>query len=281
MRGDSDRRTQRLRRRPGGPGGAHTGVCVHSSAVIGSDVELGVGTEVGPFCRFEARVRTGERCSFGTGAVVGSAPMDRSYRGEDTEVVIGSANRFCEYVTINRATGEGGATVVGDGNFVMAYVHIGHNCRIGTGCTITNGVQLGGHVSVGDGANLGGLTGVHQHSRIGRLAMVGACSYVNKDIPAFVVAAGNPCRVRGLNVTGLIRAGVGQEAIRILRRAFRLVYRADLNLSQALDRIEAELLPGAGPGKGLEHLLGFVESIRSSKRGVELRSTDDASYGEA
>jgi UDP-N-acetylglucosamine acyltransferase len=249
-----------------------SGPVVHPSALIGPDVEFGPGCEVGPFCHFEGRVAAGQRNRFATGVAIGGAPMDTKYEGEDTEVRIGSGNTFFEYTTVHRASGTGNATVIGDDSFVMAYVHIAHNCRVGNGCVITNGVQLGGHVEVGDRANIGGLTGIHQFCRVGTLAMVGAYSYVNKDIPPYMLAAGNPCRTCGLNSVGLRRAGVGEYARSLLRRAYRTIYRSGLNLDQALHAIEADLLPQGTPGGGREELEELVRFIRSSARGVELRS---------
>ena len=245
---------------------------IHPSALVGPDVSIGPDCEVGPFCHFEGRVTIGSRSRFALGVALGGAPMDRKYLGEDTEVRIGSDNVFHEYTTVHRAAGAGKSTVVGDGNFIMAYVHIAHNCRVGNGCVITNGVQLGGHVEVGDGVNIGGLTGIHQFCRVGSLAMVGACSYVNKDIAPFVVAAGNPCRVRGLNIVGLKRTGLSQPALAVLKAAFRLVFRSGLTLSAALDRIEKELVKAAVPGQGREQLEEFVGFCRASERGVELRT---------
>lgn len=245
---------------------------IDSSALIGPDVVLGPGCEVGPFCHLEGRVTAGQGNRFATGVAIGGAPMDTKYRGEDTEVRIGSGNTFFEYATVHRAIGSGNATVIGDRNFVMAYVHIAHNCRVGSDCVITNGVQLAGHVELGDRANIGGLAGVHQFCRVGTLAMVGACSYVNKDIPPFMLAAGNPCRVCGLNVVGLQRAGIGEPVLGVLRRSHRIIYRAGLNLTQALSAIEADLLPASVPGRGQEQLLDLVRFIRSSTRGIELRS---------
>jgi UDP-N-acetylglucosamine acyltransferase len=233
---------------------------------------LGDGCEVGPFCHFDGRVTAGERNRFAAGVAIGGAPMDTKYEGEDTEVRIGSGNTFFEYTTVHRASGKGNATVIGDDNFVMAYVHIAHNCRVGNGCVITNGVQLGGYVEVGDRANIGGLAGIHQFCRIGTLAMVGAHSYVNKDIPPYMLAAGHPCCVRGLNTVGLRRAGVSDSAQSLLRRAYRIIYRGGLNLSQALSTIEAELPPLGELGHGREQLDELVRFIRSSERGIELRS---------
>ena len=245
---------------------------ISPSAIIGAEVALGPGCRVGPFCHFEGRVMAGERNRFGTGVAVGGAPMDTKYSGEETEVRIGTGNVFFEYATVHRASGRGSATVIGDDNFVMAYVHIAHNCRIGNGCVITNGVQLAGHVELGDRANIGGLAGVHQFCRIGTLAMVGACSYVNKDIPPYMLAAGNPCRVRGLNAVGLRRARIGEPALATLRRAYRTLYQSGLNLGQALQTIESDLLPQSAPGGGREQLEEVVRFVRSSERGVELRS---------
>jgi len=245
---------------------------IHPTALIGPEVKLGSGCEVDPFCHLEGRVTAGERNRFATGVAIGGAPMDTKYEGEDTELRIGSGNTFFEYTTVHRASGTGNATVIGDDNFVMAYVHIAHNCRIGNGCVITNSVQLGGHVEVGDRANIGGLTGIHQFCRIGTLAMVGAHSYVNKDVPPYMLAAGHPCRVRGLNSVGLRRAGVGEPVQSLLRRAYRIIYRGSLNLGQALSSIETELLPQSEPGHGREQLEELVRFISSSERGVELRS---------
>jgi len=245
---------------------------VHPSALIGPAVALGPGCEVGPFCHFEGRVTAGQANRFATGVAIGGPPMDTKYQGEDTEVRIGSGNTFFEYATVQRATGSGNATVIGDRNYVMAYVHVAHNCRVGSDCVIANGAQLAGHVEVGDGANIGGLAGVHQFRRIGTLAMVGACSYVNKDIPPFMLAAGNPCRARGLNAVGLQRAGIEAPALALLRRAYRTIYRGSLNLAQALSTIEQELLPQSESGRGREQLQELVHFIRSSARGIELRS---------
>jgi UDP-N-acetylglucosamine acyltransferase len=248
------------------------GPAFHPSALIGPGVGLDPGCEVGPFCVFEGRVTAGAANRFATGVAIGGPPMDTKYGGEDTEVRIGSGNTFFEYATVQRATGPGNVTVIGDRNFVMAYVHVAHNCRVGNDCVLANGVQLAGHVEVGDGANIGGLAGVHQFRRIGALAMVGACSYVNKDIPPFMLAAGNPCRIRGLNVVGLQRAGIGETTLGVLHKAHHIIYRAGLNLAQALSTIETELLPASAPGRGHEQLLSLIDFIRSSKRGVELRN---------
>ncbi|MEO0068246.1 MAG: acyl-ACP--UDP-N-acetylglucosamine O-acyltransferase [candidate division WOR-3 bacterium] len=244
------------------------GALIHPSALIGKEVILGQGCEVGPFCRIEGRVQIGANCRIGTGVVIGTPPADKKYQGEGSGVLIGNNNIFFEFVTVHRATGHNEMTVIGDGNYIMAYVHIGHNCRIGNSVTLTNGVQLAGHTEVEDGANLGGLVGVHQFCRIGTLAMIGAHSYVNKDIPPFSLAAGNPCRVYGLNIVGLERAGFSSEKILALKDAFRILYRSGLPLIQALKRIEQDL--AGGPGR--EEINRLLEFCTNSRRGIELRT---------
>ncbi len=245
---------------------------VDRTAVIGPLVELGPDCSVGPHCVFEGRVRIGPRNRFAAGVCIGGPPMDHKYSGEDSEVVIGSGNTFFEYATVHRASGAGSSTVIGDNNTVMTYVHIAHNCRVGSGCVLTSGVQLGGHVEVGDRANIGGQTGVHQYCRIGALAMVGAHSYVNKDIPPFLLAAGRPARVRGVNSVGLARAGLSREQAAAVKAAYRLIYRRGLNLSEARARIESELLCATPPADGKEELGLLLQFLGSSRRGIELRS---------
>lgn len=245
---------------------------IHPTALVGPRVKPGPRSEVGPYCLFEGRVTIGADCRFATGVALGGPPADRKYRGEETQVRIGSGNIFHEYTTVHRSSGEGTATVIGNDNLIMAYVHIAHNCHVGNGCVLTNGVQLGGHVEVGDGANIGGLTGVHQFCRIGALAMVGACSFVNKDIPPFLLAAGRPCRVRGVNTVGLKRAGMSGPVLSAIKQAFLAIYRRNLTLTRALATIEKELLPEVRPGAGREQLEQLAGFIRSSTRGIELRT---------
>jgi UDP-N-acetylglucosamine acyltransferase len=245
---------------------------VDRTAVVGPLVELGPGCEVGPHCVFEGRVVAGARNRFAAGVCIGGPPMDHRYAGEDTGVTIGSGNSFFEYATVHRATGAGSQTVIGDDNTVMTYVHVAHNCRVGSGCVLTSGVQLGGHVEVGDRANIGGQAGVHQYCRVGALAMVGAHSYVNKDIPPFLLAAGRPARVRGVNSVGLARAGFSAERVAAVKAAFRLLYRGGLNLAQARTKLETGLLPSLEAGRGREELLTMLEFFGSSRRGIELRT---------
>ncbi len=251
--------------------GHRCGPLIHPTAIISPEAQLAHDCEIGPFCVLEGRVTVGARTRLKTGVVVGAEPMDRKYQGEPTAVIIGTDNIIFEYATVHRATGPDNTTTIGDRNFIMSYVHIAHNCRIGSDCVLTSGVLLGGNVEVEDGANIGGGTGVHQFCRIGRLAMVGAHSYVNQDIPPFALAAGNPCRILGINRTGLERAGFSPEKITIIRDAFRLLFRSGLLPDTAFTRIEAELLPGPAEPE-LRHLLQFCGS---SKRGILLKSSPD------
>lgn len=245
---------------------------VDRTAAVGPRVELGPDCSVGPHCVLEGRVVAGARNRFAAGVCIGGPPMDHRYAGEETGVVIGSGNTFFEYATVHRASGAGNSTAIGDDNTVMTYVHVAHNCRVGSGCVLTSGVQLGGHVEVGDRANIGGQTGVHQHCRVGALAMVGAHSYVNKDIPPYLLAAGRPCRVRGVNSVGMARAGFSAERVAAVKAAFRLIYRGGLNLAQARAKLESELLPAAQPGRGREELQAILDFLGSSRRGIELRT---------
>ncbi|MEO0025391.1 MAG: acyl-ACP--UDP-N-acetylglucosamine O-acyltransferase [candidate division WOR-3 bacterium] len=247
------------------------GPLIHPTAIISPQAQLAPDCEIGPFCVLEGRVTVGARTRLKTGVVIGAEPMDRKYQGEATAVTIGTDNIIFEYATVHRATGPDNATTIGDRNFIMSYVHIAHNCRIGSDCVLTSGVLLGGYAQVEDGANIGGRTGVHQFCRIGRLAMVGAHSYVNQDIPPFMLAAGNPCRILGINRTGLERAGFSPEKIELIRDAFRLLFRSGLLPDTAFARIEAELLSGPAETE-IRHLLEFC---RNSKRGILLKSSPE------
>ncbi|MEW5919269.1 MAG: acyl-[acyl-carrier-protein]--UDP-N-acetylglucosamine O-acyltransferase, partial [Gemmatimonadota bacterium] len=166
-----------------------------------------------------------------------------------------------EYSTINRGTAESYKTTVGSNCFLMSYVHLAHDCHIGDGVIISNGTQLAGHVTIEDRAILSGLVAVHQFVKIGRFAFVGGCSRVAKDVPPFLKAVGNPIKLYGLNSIGLQRAGFPEETTRELKRAYRLFFRSELNLSQALDRARAELKPSSE----VEHFIRFLEE---SGRGV-------------
>lgn len=251
----------------------HPTAIVDASAEIGDDVEIGPWAIVGEGCTIgngssiaaratlERNVRLGERVRIGIGAVLGGDPQDLKYRGEETWVDIGDDTAVREYATINRGTAHSHTTRVGRGCFLMSYVHLAHDCHLGDNIIISNGTQLAGHVTVEDRATISGLCAVHQFARIGRHAFIGGCSRVSQDVPPFVRAVGNPIKLFGLNSVGLQRSGFDEETLRELKRAYRICFRSDLNLSQGVERARGELtmLPD------VQHFLEFIEA---SQRGV-------------
>jgi UDP-N-acetylglucosamine acyltransferase len=252
---------------------------IHSTALIDPTAELGRGVAVGPFsiigpnvvvadgCRLGPRVtltrnvRLGERVSVGDGSILGGDPQDLKYAGEETWVEVGEDTIIREYTTINRGTTATFKTTVGARCFIMTYVHLAHDCQVGDDVVIANATQCAGHVTIHDRAVLSGLNAVHQFVTIGTYAFVGGGSRVNQDIPPYVKAVGNPMELYGLNSIGLQRAGFPGETVAALKRAYRLFFNSDLNLSQAMERARPERPPFAE----VERFLAFVES---SERGV-------------
>jgi UDP-N-acetylglucosamine acyltransferase len=237
------------------------GVSVGPFAVVGPRVSIGPGTRVESSAFVAQDTEIGARCYIGHGAVLGTDPQDLKYRGERTFLRIGDGTSIREYATLHRGTGDGSATVVGRNVLVMAYAHIAHNCAVGDSVVIANSVNFGGHVSVGDHAIVGGMTPVHQFVRIGAYSFVGGLTRVSKDVPPYFKVAGVPMRPIDVNTIGLVRHGFPPEARRLVRRAFRILYRSGLNTSQALARIREEL--PATPE--VETLVTF---IRESTRGI-------------
>lgn len=253
--------------------GIHPSAIVSSHAVVGARVDIGPfaivgdGCEIGDDCEIAARatlerdVKLGVGVKVGIGTILGGAPQDLKYAGEHTTVEIGDGTVIREYSTVNRGTSQSFKTTVGSHCLLMSYVHIAHDCHIGNGVIIANGVQLAGHVVIEDKATLSGLSAVHQFARIGRYSFIGGMSRVSKDIPPFLKAVGNPLKLYGLNTIGLQRNGFAEDVMRELKRAYRLFFRSDLNLSQAMQRAETELemFPE------VRELIRFVEA---SGRGV-------------
>jgi UDP-N-acetylglucosamine acyltransferase len=232
----------------------HPTVQVGAYAVIGERVKVGAGTVIGAHVVLDGDTVIGDRNQLFSGAVVGSEPQDLKYDGCINQVRIGNDNVLREYVTVNQATRAGEATVIGNSNLLMAYVHIGHNCVIDDRVTISNGVALAGHVQIESRATISGILGIHQFVQIGRLAMVGGMSRIHRDVPPYMLVEGNPAQVRMLNRVGLQRAGLGDDrTLRDLKKAFRLLYRSGLPLNQALEQLE--LLSGSEP---LQHLHQFI-----------------------
>jgi UDP-N-acetylglucosamine acyltransferase len=237
------------------------GVHVGPFAVIGPGVSIGKGTLVESAAFIAKDTTIGEDCYIGHGAVLGTDPQDLKYRNERTFLTIGSRTRIREYATVHRASGEGGATVVGQDVLVMAYAHIAHNCVIGNSVVIANSVNLGGHVVIEDHAIVGGMTPVHQFVRIGAYSFVGGLTHVSKDVPPYFKVAGVPMRPIDVNTVGLVRHGFPADARKRIRRAFRILYLSDLNTSQAVARIREEL----PMTPEIQRLLDF---IRESSRGI-------------
>jgi UDP-N-acetylglucosamine acyltransferase len=237
------------------------GVTVGPYAIIGPNVIVGNRCRVGPRATLQRNVRLAEDVSVGDGSVLGGDPQDLKYRGEETWVEVGEGTIIRDYSTINRATTATFKTTVGAHCFIMSYVHLAHDCHVGDDVVIANATQCAGHVTIHDRAILSGLNAVHQFVTIGTYAFVGGGSRVNQDIPPYVKAVGNPMELYGLNSIGLQRAGFSGETVAALKRAYRLFFNSDLNLSQAMERARSEL----PPYPEVERFLAFVES---SERGV-------------
>jgi UDP-N-acetylglucosamine acyltransferase len=237
------------------------GVTIGPYVIIGPNVSVGDGCRIGPRATLQRNVRLAEEVSVGDGSILGGDPQDLKYGGEETWVEVGPATIIREYSTINRATTATFKTTVGARCFIMSYVHLAHDCHVGDDVVIANATQCAGHVTIHDRAILSGLNAVHQFVTIGTYAFVGGGSRVNQDIPPYVKAVGNPMELYGLNSIGLQRAGFSGETVAALKRAYRLFFNSDLNLSQALERARTEL--PACPE--VERFLAFVES---SERGV-------------
>ncbi|ADV64178.1 acyl-(acyl-carrier-protein)--UDP-N-acetylglucosa mineO-acyltransferase [Isosphaera pallida ATCC 43644] len=252
---------------------------IHPTAVIGPEVELGAEVSIGPYAILEGPIRIGSGCVIeahaclsgplemgegnfvGHGAVLGKPPQHKGYRGEETWLRIGSHNTFREHVTIHRGTVEGGGvTLVGDRNLLMVNSHVGHDARVGNGCTLVNNALVAGHCILMDQCILSGHAAIQQRVRVGRLAMLGGLGSTTKDIPPFILQQGYNSVV-GLNLVGLRRAGMSSATIDALRTMYRIVYLERCPLPQALDRAEAEL--GSVP-----EVREYLEFVRESKLGI-------------
>jgi UDP-N-acetylglucosamine acyltransferase len=245
----------------------HPTVSVGPYAVIGEKVKVGAETTIGAHVVLDGWTEIGERNQIFPGAAIGLEPQDRKYDGSNSQVKIGNDNKFREFVTINRATHSGEATLIGNSNLLLAYAHVAHNCVIEDHVTITNSVQIAGHVHIESGATIGGGCGIHQFVHIGRLAMIAGMSRVIRDVPPYMLVEGYPLRVRRLNQVGLERSGIAQtddgRTYQILKKAFRILYRSNLNLHQALEQLE--LLP---ENEYLQHLYRFLQmSCLEGRRG--------------
>ena len=250
----------------------HPGATLHPSvrvgpyAVVGEKVTIGPETEIGAHVVIDGHTEIGARNQIFPGAVIGVEPQDLKYDGSVSLVKIGNDNRIREYVTVNRATHAGEATLIGDNNLLMAYVHVAHNCVVGNQVIIANAVSLAGHVEIESNAVIGGVLGIHQFVRIGRFAMLGGMSRIDRDVPPYMTVEGNPCRVRGLNAVGLKRGGIAEagqgQVYRELKEAYRLLYRSDLPLVKAVTKLDAW-----ADNEHVKHLQTFLtESSQQPRR---------------
>lgn len=252
---------------------------IHPTAIVQSGAELGEGVEIGPYCVIGPHVRIGagtrlhahvvmdnhttlgDRCEVHPFARLGGYTQDLKFAGGNPRVEIGNGTVLREYVTVNTATKDGDVTRVGSKCLIMANAHVAHDCVVEDEVILANSVALAGHVVVEKQAIIGGICGVHQFVRVGRMAIIGGVSRVIQDVPPFMMAADNPLRVSTINIVGLRRRGVSEEVIKRIKRAHHLIYRENLTVAAAIDRMEKEL----EPCDELSHLAAF---LKKSERGI-------------
>ena len=236
--------------------GAQLGASVEIGpyCVVGGQVSIGDGSTIGPHCVIEGRTTIGRDNRIFQFCSLGAEPQDKKYAGESTRLVIGDRNTIREFCSFNTGTvQDDGVTAIGNDNWLMAYVHIAHDCRVGSQVIMASYAALAGHVHLGDWAFIGGYTGLHQFVKFGAHAMAGFSSTVNQDVPPFMMVDGNPMSVRGCNVLGLKRRGFGPERIAAVKQMHRLLYRSGLTLDEAAAQIAAlgESTPEASGDIGL------------------------------
>src|SRR2546427_7127315 len=254
-------------------------VQIHPTAIVDPGAQIGARTMIGPYCvigpnvvlgqscwlqhhvTLAAPMRTGAKNKFYAYCSIGQQTQDLKYAGEPTYLEISDENTFREFVTVNRSTTSDGKTRVGSrGNF-LAYSHIGHDCTVGDEVVFSNNGTLAGHVQVGNHAMIGGLTAVHQFCRIGRFAITGGCSKIVQDVPPFMIADGNPAEIRGVNLVGLERKNFLPESVKLIKEAFRLIYRSKYNRRQAIEAMQKEL-------PQTEEITEIIQFIEQSERGI-------------
>lgn len=253
---------------------------IHPSAIINKKAELDTNVEVGPFCIIKKGVKIkkgtkllsnvivegiteiGENCTIHPFSSIGFPPQDMKYKGEITKLIVGDNNTIREYVTLHRASvGGDGATTIGSNNFLMAYVHVAHDCKIGSSIIMANAATLAGHVIVEDYAVIGGLVAIHQFTRIGRYAMVGGFSGIGQDIPPYMVASGARAQLFGPNTIGLKRHGFSDATVNTLKKAYKTLFREKRTLKDALKKLHTDF-PAT---EEIKHLIEFIEK---NKRGI-------------
>lgn len=253
---------------------------IHPQAIVSSDAEVAEGAEVGPFSVIGDGVEIGEGTSIGPHVVVkgptrigrdnrifqfasiGDDPQDKKYAGESTSLEIGDRNTIRECCTINRGTVQDeGVTRIGSDNWLMAYVHVAHDCQIGNHTILANSATLAGHVQLGDFAIMGGFTGVHQYCRIGAHSFLGMYAGITRDVPPFVMVSGRPAEPKGINLEGLKRQEFSAEQIKSIRNAYKVIYRSGLKLAEAVERLDEVV-------DDQPEIRPLVDFLRSSKRSI-------------
>jgi len=238
------------------------GVSIGAYSVIGAEVEVGDGTVIGPHVVIEGPTRIGRDNRITQFASLGGAPQDKKFTGERTELVIGDRNLIREFATINRGTGDGGSvTRIGNDNWVLAYVHIAHDCQVGNHVVFSNYSALAGHVTIGDWTILSGYSGVHQFCKVGAHAFIGMGCLVGHDVPPFVMMANEQHgRPRGINSEGLKRRGFDSTRIAAIKRAYRTLYMAGLSLPEAREKLAEQ----ARDSEDVRAMLAFLDSSERS-----------------
>ena len=243
-----------------------SGVTVGAYSIVRAGVRIGDGTTIGPHCVVEGRTTLGRDNRVFQFSSIGAAPQDKKYAGEPTELVIGDRNMIREYCSFNTGTvQDGGVTRIGSDNWIMAYVHIAHDCQVGDNTIIASFSGLAGHVHLGDWAIVGGQSGLHQFVRMGAHAMTGFQSHVSRDVPPFMMVDGNPLAVRGFNSEGLRRRGYSPERIAIVKQMHRLLYRAGLTFDEAMRQIEALATHAPGSADDIRLMSQF---LATAQRGI-------------
>ncbi|NCF80786.1 MAG: acyl-ACP--UDP-N-acetylglucosamine O-acyltransferase [Proteobacteria bacterium] len=239
-----------------------TGACIGPYTVIGGDVEIGEGTWIGPHVVINGPTRIGRDNKIFQFNSIGDVPQDKKYEGEVSSLVIGDRNTIREYCTLNRGTKHGGGiTHVGSDNWIMAYVHIAHDCQVGNDIIMANNATLAGHVTIGDHAILGGFTLVHQFCDVGTHCFSAMGTAIGKDVPPYVLVAGQPASPRGLNSEGLKRHGFDSDTLELLRKAYKTVYRSGLKAEEAIEQLNCL-------GAHSPEIQAMAEFIRTSTRGI-------------
>ncbi|MGD9331787.1 MAG: acyl-ACP--UDP-N-acetylglucosamine O-acyltransferase [Desulfobacterales bacterium] len=230
--------------------------------IVGDQVKIGAHAVIGPHVTIDPFVEIGPQCHIFQFASIGALPQAIKFDGEETYVKIGRKTVIREFATINRGTGFGGGlTEVGEENLLMAYTHVAHDCKTGRGVILANNATLAGHITIEDHVTIGGLTALHQFVRIGKYAYVGGKSAVVKDVPPYVIAAGDRAKLHGLNRVGLKRHGFSADAIAMLKKTYRLIFRIGLTLNEAIERVLAEV-------DQIPEVDYFLDFIKASERGM-------------